>query len=113
MAVPLQRSPAVDVSREAAAARESQAAWSARPLAERLWILGSIRHRLAEKGGELARLVAGQTGRSEAEVLSSEVLPLADAIRFLEREAPAILGTRRCGDEGRPAWLGKVDFEIR
>lgn len=114
MAVLLQR-PAfpVDVTREAAAARESQADWSVRPLAERLWILRSIRHRLSEKAGELAKTVAGQTGRSAAEVLSSEILPLADACRFLEREAPRILATRRFGDDGRPAWMGKVDFEIR
>lgn len=114
MAVALQRpQAAVDVAREAAAARESQAAWSARPLPERLWILRSIRHRLSEKAGELARTVAGQTGRSEAEALASEILPLADACRFLEREAPRLLATRRFGDEGRPAWLGRVDFEVR
>lgn len=114
MAVLLQR-PAfpVDFTREAAAARESQADWSTRPLEERLWILRSIRHRLSEKAGELAKTVAGQTGRSEAEVLSSEILPLADACRFLEREAPRILATRRFGPEGRPAWMGKVEFEIR
>ena len=114
MAVLLQRPTfPVDVTREAAAARESQLEWSARPLEERLWLLRSIRHRLSEKAGELARTVAAQTGRSEAEVLSSEILPLADACRFLEREAPSILATRRFGAEGRPAWLGKVDFEIR
>lgn len=114
MAIPLQRpAPPIDVAREAAAAREAQAEWSARPLAERLWILRSIRHRLSEKAGELARLVSGETGRSEAEVLSSEILPLADACRFLEREAPSLLATRRFGSEGRPAWLGDVDFEVR
>ncbi|HEX6862394.1 MAG TPA: aldehyde dehydrogenase family protein [Thermoanaerobaculia bacterium] len=114
MAVLLQRpSFPLDFAREAAAARESQADWSARPLPERLWILRSIRHRLSEKAGELARTVAGQTGRSEAEVLSSEILPLADACRFLEREAQGLLATRRFGPEGRPAWMGKVDFEVR
>ena len=114
MAVLLQHTAApMDLSREAAAARECQADWSARPLPERLWILRSIRHRLSEKAGELARLVAEQTGRSEAEVLSSEILPLADACRFLEREAPRLLAPRRFGPEGRPAWLGNVEFEIR
>jgi acyl-CoA reductase-like NAD-dependent aldehyde dehydrogenase len=114
MAVLFQRPTfALDVTREAAAAREAQADWAARPLKERLWILRSIRHRLSEKAGELARSVARQTGRSETEVLSSEILPLADACRFLEREAPRILATRRFGAEGRPAWLGKVDFEVR
>ncbi|MFP5288333.1 MAG: aldehyde dehydrogenase family protein, partial [Thermoanaerobaculia bacterium] len=114
MALPLQRpAPPLEVAREAAAARESQADWSAWPLADRLWILRSVRHRISEKAGELARLVAGRTGRSEAEVLSSEILPLADACRFLEREAPRLLAARRFGSEGRPAWLGGVDLEIR
>ena len=114
MAVLLQRPTfPMDVAREAAAARDSQADWSARPLEERLWILRSIRHRLSEKAGELARTVAGQTGRSEAEVLSSEILPLADACRFLEREAPRILATRRFGADGRPVWMGEVEFEVR
>jgi acyl-CoA reductase-like NAD-dependent aldehyde dehydrogenase len=113
MAVLLQRPNfPPDFTREAAAARESQADWSARPLEERLWILRSIRHRISENAGELARIISGQTGRSETEVLSSEILPLADACRFLEREAPRLLATRRFGSEGRPAWLGKVDFEV-
>lgn len=110
---PVAPAAAATITREAAAARESQAGWSGRPLDERLRILRSIRHRLAEQAGELARTVAVQAGRSAAEVLSAEVLPLADACRFLEREAPRILATRRYGSPGRPAWLGRVSFEIR
>jgi acyl-CoA reductase-like NAD-dependent aldehyde dehydrogenase len=37
---------------------------------------------------------------------------LADAIRFLEREAPRLLRVRRLGRRGRPAWLSGVEAEI-
>lgn len=100
---------ALDVKRLAAAAREAQAVWSARPMAERLRILRALRHLLAERAGELVEAA----GRSEAEVLSSEVIPLADACRFLEREAERVLAPRRLGAEGRPFWLSGVEAEVR
>ena len=91
------------------AAREAQAGWSARPVAERLRTLRALRHRIAERCEELVRAC----GRDAAEVLSSEVVPLADACRFLEREAPRWLAPRRLGAEGRPAWLRGVEVELR
>lgn len=105
--------------RDISEARRAQAEWAARPLAERLFHLRLLRHCLAEKADDLVRTViegsegSEGTGRSAAEVLSSELLPLADACRFLEREAPRILAARRPGSEGRPAWLGGVDSEVR
>lgn len=90
-------------------AREAQAEWSARPVAERLRVLRALRHRIAERCEELVRAC----GRSAAEVLSSEVVPLADACRFLEREASPLLAPRRLGAEGRPVWLRGVDVELR
>jgi acyl-CoA reductase-like NAD-dependent aldehyde dehydrogenase len=101
------------LAREVRSARATQVHWATVPLAERLWILRSIRHRLAERAEEIVRSVTAGTGRPEAEVLSSEVIPLADACRFLEREALRILAPRRLGSEGRPAWLGRVEVEVR
>lgn len=98
-----------DVEKLAAAAREAQALWAARPVAERLRTLRALRHLLAARAGELVEAA----GRPEAEVLSSEVIPLASACRFLEREAERILAPRRLGAEGRPAWLSGVEAEVR
>jgi aldehyde dehydrogenase (NAD+) len=42
----------------------------------------------------------------------SEVLPLLDACKFLEREAARLLRPRRLGLSGRPLWLGGVRAEI-
>jgi acyl-CoA reductase-like NAD-dependent aldehyde dehydrogenase len=90
-------------------ARDAQADWGARPAAERLRVLRALRHRIVERCEELERAC----GRDAAEVLSAEVVPLADACRFLEREAPGLLAPRRLGAEGRPAWLRGVDVELR
>jgi aldehyde dehydrogenase (NAD+) len=42
----------------------------------------------------------------------AEVLPLAEACRFLEREAAWILAPQMPGSRGRPFWLRRVDTEI-
>lgn len=93
--------------------REAQAAWAATPLRGRLAVLCRFRRLLAEHAPELAEIVRRTTGRPAAETLSAEVLPLADACRFLEREAEALLRTRRLGRAGRPLWLAGAGAEVR
>jgi acyl-CoA reductase-like NAD-dependent aldehyde dehydrogenase len=107
------RAPAL----EADTARQAQKAWAALPLSERLRVLRGLRHRIAERAPELAAAAGAARepgkGRPWAEVLSAEVLPLADACLFLEREAPRLLAPRRLGRAGRPSWLGRVTAEVR
>ncbi len=90
------------------AARIAQAAWASRSIGERLAVLRDFRDRLALHGRELAATVH----RPEAETLTAQVIPLAEACRFLERDAPAALRVRRLGRRGRPAWLMGVSCEI-
>ncbi len=85
----------------------------AQPLQDRLRILRALRHLLAAHPAPLLEAVRGETNRPDSEILTSEILPLAEACRFLEREAPRILATRRLGAEGRPAWLTGVESEVR
>jgi len=47
------------------------------------------------------------------ETLSSEVIPLCDALRFLGRRGPGILKPRKLGVRGRPLWLWGVRSEVR
>jgi acyl-CoA reductase-like NAD-dependent aldehyde dehydrogenase len=84
--------------------RAAQEDWAARPVAARLAVIRRLRHGIAGAAGDLA---------AAAEVLTSEVLPLADACRFLEREAERLLAPRRLGTAGRPFWLGRVESEVR
>jgi len=91
-------------------ARQAQGKWAARPLRQRLRVVRALRHRIAAAAHELA---AVRADRPESEVLSAEIVPLAEACRFLEREAPRLLASRKLGADGRPAWLAGVDAEVR
>jgi acyl-CoA reductase-like NAD-dependent aldehyde dehydrogenase len=48
-----------------------------------------------------------------AEVLTSEVLPLAEGCRFLEAQAAGLLAPRQLGTLDRPLWLSGVRTEVR
>ena len=91
--------------------REAQRSWSAMPLRKRLRRIGEFRKRLCARAEGLAKLCA--CGRSEAEVLVTEILPLCDAARFLERAAAEILSSKRMSRRLRPIWLSGVDGEVR
>lgn len=86
--------------------------WADRPLAARLSVLTGLRRRIADDPGPLVEALRRPARAADAESLASEILPLADAIRFLEREAPRLLRVRRLGRRGRPAWLSGVEAEI-
>ena len=93
--------------------RDAQAQFALMPMRERLKIVRELRHLLAEKADELAAAAAAVSSRPLAEKLASEVLPLADACRWLERNAARVLAPRRCGKRGRPLWLQGHSFEVQ
>jgi acyl-CoA reductase-like NAD-dependent aldehyde dehydrogenase len=97
-------------------ARTAQQAWATTPVAYRLRILRKFRHALAESAEDLAASVPcerpGSLHRTIADTLVCEVLPLAEACRFLEREASAILSPKKQGTRNRPFWLRGVATEI-
>jgi acyl-CoA reductase-like NAD-dependent aldehyde dehydrogenase len=97
----------------AARARAAQEPWAAWPVPARLAVVKRLRHGIADSADFSVDLAAAVGERSLAEVLTSEVLPLADACRFLEREAERLLAPRRLGADGRPFWLGGVESEVR
>jgi acyl-CoA reductase-like NAD-dependent aldehyde dehydrogenase len=108
---------AADVSAASVrSARVAQAAFAASSLPARLEILKRTRHKIAAHCRELASAVVGVEAigmqRSLADVLVAEVLPLAEAIRFLEREAASILRPVKLGRSGRPFWLRGVRSEV-
>lgn len=100
------------VAREIAAAREAQAQWAARPIATRLRWIREVRHRLAGQAEGLAATVRHAQRTSTSETLA-EILPLADACRFLQREAPRALRPQRIGGRSRPTWLRTVELQVR
>ncbi|HEX5795268.1 MAG TPA: aldehyde dehydrogenase family protein [Geminicoccaceae bacterium] len=86
-------------------AREAQRGWAAVPLRARLEVVRRLRQRLATDAEALLATLAGRAGRSPGESVAAELLPLADACRFLERSAERLLAPQRFGRRGRPAWL--------
>jgi acyl-CoA reductase-like NAD-dependent aldehyde dehydrogenase len=94
-------------------ARAAQTRWAALPLAARLSYVRSFRHLVATRAEVLAGAAAEVTSRSVAEKLVSEVLPLADACRWLERRAAEVLSTRSFGVMGRPLWLQGSSFKVQ
>ncbi|HEX4590449.1 MAG TPA: aldehyde dehydrogenase family protein, partial [Gemmataceae bacterium] len=96
---------AAELSQQIAAARRAQADWVRRPIRERLRPVRAFRHLLAESSDAFCAAVHAELGRPAVEVLGSDVLPLADACRFLEREAASLLKPRRVRLRSRPLWL--------
>jgi len=91
-----------------AEARGAGQAWAAMGVPARLAVIGRLRRLIAHDPAALASTVA----RNPADTLVAEVLPLAEAARFLLRRAPSLLAPRRLGG-GRPLWLFGVRASIR
>jgi acyl-CoA reductase-like NAD-dependent aldehyde dehydrogenase len=114
---PVSNQPSLPQSATLGSARAAQRLWAQTALRGRLAILRRARHRIAATAVEIAHSVpAEQPGalhRTVADTLVSEVLPLAEACRFLEREARWILAGQRLSTHTRPFWLRRVTAETR
>jgi acyl-CoA reductase-like NAD-dependent aldehyde dehydrogenase len=99
------RSPATDAGEHAAAARAAQPGWAALTVRRRLATVRRLRHLLAAECDALCAAVARDIAKPAEETLAGELLPLAAACRFLEREAARLLRPRRVPRSVRPLWL--------
>ena len=95
------------------AAQIAQGRWALTPLATRLALIRELRRLIAENAAALSQSSAVSRHRPALESLTAEVLPLAEACRFLEREARRLLGVRRLGRSSLPLWLSGIRREIR
>ncbi len=98
---------------ELQAVRQVQRVWSRLPIVERLRVLRRFRNLLATEGSSLAKLVSPDLTRTLSDTLTAEVLPLAEAVRYLERRAPTVLRPMRVSKADRPAWLRGVQLEVQ
>ena len=94
-----------------ASVRGAQQRWAATPLRDRLRVLRKLRHAIAADAVALAGSIPSPN-RTIGEKIVSEVLPLADALRFLERYAARALRPVRWGAASRPAWLWGVRLRV-
>lgn len=97
--------------------RAAQHGWRATPLRRRLAVVRKLRREIANAATDLAATVpanlAGALHRSLAETLTAEVLPLAEACHFLEKEATRLLAPVTESKRTRPLWLHRVTVETR
>jgi acyl-CoA reductase-like NAD-dependent aldehyde dehydrogenase len=96
-----------------AKARAAQTSWGLKPIAERVRFVRELRRLMAEHADTLAAAAATVWDRPLSEKLVSELLPLIDACRWLEKSAARVLAPRRCGKRGRPLWMRRVLFEVQ
>jgi acyl-CoA reductase-like NAD-dependent aldehyde dehydrogenase len=106
--------PASPAQDRVAAARSAQHAWAALPVRQRLRPVRTLRHLFVTECDGLCAAVARDLGKPSEETVAGELLPLADACLFLERQAGRLLWPRRVPLGQRPRWLwGQSDTVYR
>jgi len=103
----------VDFSALLEQTRRAQREWANVPLAERLRWVRRFRDLLARDAQKLTRCFSQELERTAADSLVAEIIPLAEAARFLERSADELLRVRDVSSRGRPFWLRKVEIQLR
>src|SRR5580692_5816210 len=99
--------PADRLSEHLDTLRTAQRAWQALPVRERLRPVKTLRNLLATECDALCDATARDLGKSTEETIAGDLLPLAAACKFLEREADRLLRPRRVSSRLRPLWLSK------
>lgn len=79
--------------------------WALTPIKFRLAVIRKLRRLLAREGRVLMEELADHSGKPRGEFAAAELIPLADACKFLERNAASLLRPKRLGRRGRPLWL--------
>jgi acyl-CoA reductase-like NAD-dependent aldehyde dehydrogenase len=104
-------SPLSDIT---ARCRRAQFEWENLPGSDWLRPVREFRYLLVQESSRLCEAVRVDIGKPTDEVLAGELLPLAEACRFLERRATRILKSRRVSSGQRPLWLwGQTDRVYR
>jgi acyl-CoA reductase-like NAD-dependent aldehyde dehydrogenase len=102
--------PAIRTDDLVTRARAAQESWWRLPVRERLRPVRALRHLLATEYESLCDAVARDIGKPAEETIGGDILPLAEACKFLEKRAASLLKPRRVSGRVRPLWMfGQVD----
>jgi acyl-CoA reductase-like NAD-dependent aldehyde dehydrogenase len=85
--------------------RKAQRAWAQVSVRERLSPVRTLRHLLADECQDVCAAVACDVGKPFEETVAGELLPLAEACRFLGRQAQRLLRPRIVPRRHLPLWL--------
>lgn len=91
--------------------RAAQQKWARTEIQTRLRIVRAFRGEIARNVRELVTAFAPELRAQPAERLASELIPLAEACRFLEEAAPEVLSSRELTRKTKPIWLRGVRVE--
>ncbi len=91
-----------------AAAYQAQLRWSQLTIRSRANAIGQFASMIVDQRRDLHRLLDLPMRSDYRETLTSELLPLADAARWLSRRSPRVLATRYLDGGGSPLWLGRL-----
>jgi acyl-CoA reductase-like NAD-dependent aldehyde dehydrogenase len=83
--------------------RAAQIDWARRPVRERLGAVRAVRHCLADRVEALTAAAHADVGRNPGELVGTDLLPAAAAMKFLEGHAARILKPARA--PAPPLWL--------
>lgn len=93
-------------------ARDAQPAWAGLGVRQRIAVLREFQSKLQEKKSEIARAITREAGKPVAEALTTEVLVVLDAARFLIENAYRLLRDEPV-PHGNPATKLKKGWLIR
>jgi acyl-CoA reductase-like NAD-dependent aldehyde dehydrogenase len=96
-----------EVSAAVACARAAQQSWGALSFRERAKVMMRARALVLEELDEIARLVARESGKPEAEALAMEIVPTLDLMQFFARRSESMLRPERI-DIGLYRFMGRT-----
>ncbi|MEM6654902.1 MAG: aldehyde dehydrogenase family protein [Planctomycetota bacterium] len=94
-------------------ARTAQTRWAAVAVRDRVDAVRAVRRSLVDEARDWADEITTPGRRNLADSLAAEVLPTADACRFLERNAAKILRETRPPRRDRPLWGRGLQVRLR
>lgn len=92
--------------------RREQQEWARTAVRKRVAAISKIGGWLVEHAEALAAATVLPEPRSIEHTIAAELMPLADAARFLQRQAPQLLSTRTLSDRDRPLWVGSLKVRV-
>lgn len=99
---------AFSIKKQIDSLRQAQLSWKNVETKQRAVIAGRVACLIAEQAEMLHASIQSAQRMDFRETLSAEVIPLADAARWLAKNANKILKDRKVGWYQRPIWLGRV-----
>jgi succinate-semialdehyde dehydrogenase/glutarate-semialdehyde dehydrogenase len=89
----VERATPGDVKEAVESAREAQKSWAQLTVEERSDVLNVFQDRLLRQREEVARTISSETGKPVGEGLVTDLIPVMDAVRFLNERGPEVMET--------------------